>query len=76
MRIDTPESPTGMFHIHPRIDGATATTARYNEPGSVMRLSTCSRCRTVARPGRMPGMKPPWRWIVSAWRSGSNWIAV
>ena len=49
-----------------RICGSTTTAARNSAPGSVMRVSTRSRYCAVGRPGRMPGMKPPYFFRFSA----------
>ena len=43
-------------------------------PGSVIRLTALARYDSVCGPGRTPGMKPPWRRIWSAWRTGSKAI--
>ena len=52
--------------------GRTATMPRYSEPGSVIRDSTNCRYSAVGRPGRMPGMKPPYFFMSSARSTGSK----
>ena len=54
------------------MSGRTAIAARNTAPGSVMRVSTRSMYSAVLRPGRMPGMKPPYFRMFSARSFGFN----
>ena len=55
--------------------GRTAMMPRYNEPGSVIRERTNCRYSAVGRPGRMPGMNPPYFFMSSATSTGLKVIA-
>ena len=46
--------------------GATAMKARKSAETRVIRERTRSRYSAVGRPGRMPGMKPPYFFMLSA----------
>src|SRR5205085_917383 len=68
-RVCTPvRSPTSV--------GITATMPRNSAPAIVMRVTTRPRNSAVGRPGRMPGMKPPYRLMLSATSFGTNVNAV
>ena len=55
-------------------DGTNATSDRKMAPNSVMRLEILRRYCAVGLPGRMPGMKPPFCWMLLEMSSGLNWI--
>ena len=59
-----------------RIVGSAATAARKSAPGSVSRARMRSRNSAVGRPGRTPGMNPPYFFRLSAWSTGLNVTAV
>ena len=49
---------------------------RKSAPAIVMRVTTRDRNSAVGRPGRIPGMKPPYRLMLSATSFGTNVNAV
>ena len=59
-----------------RIVGSAATAARNSAPGNVRRARMRSRNSAVGRPGRTPGMKPPYFLRLSAWSTGLKVTAV
>src|SRR5215467_14048336 len=71
--------PNGKFWVAPTSASATigirAMRPRYSEPGAVSRVSTKLRYSAVGRPGRMPGMNPPYFFMLSATSVGLNVIA-
>ena len=56
--------------------GYPATIPRKSAPAIVMRVTTLPRNSAVGRPGRIPGMKPPYRLMLSATSFGTNVNAV
>ena len=69
-------SPCSDGSSTPRTTGNTATVPRNSEPARVIRLTTRPRYSCVGRPGRMPGMNPPFLRSCSAVSSGLNVNAV
>ena len=57
--LATPSAPSAT-------SGNSAITPRYTEPGAVSLLSTYWRYSAVGRPGLMPGMNPPYFFMLSA----------
>ena len=59
-----------------RKSGSTEMRARKMAPGRVMRVSTRSMYSAVFLPGRTPGMKPPYFFMLSARSIGLKTMAV
>ena len=75
--MSTAVPPNGKFWLLPPVIekkkfGMTETSARYSAPTSVRRVSTKLRYSAVGRPGRMPGMNPPYFFMSSARSTGSK----
>src|ERR1700712_4770287 len=76
--MSTEVPPNGKFWLLPlpvsdrNRFGRIAMKPRYSEPGNVIRLSTYCRYSAVGRPGRMPGMNPPYFFMSSARSTGLN----
>ena len=59
-----------------RKSGSTEISARKTAPGSVMRVRVLSMYSAVFFPGRTPGMKPPYFFMLSARSMGLKTMAV
>ena len=66
----------GILSQPDMILGNTATKAKNSAPGSVMRVMIKSKYSAVCFPGLIPGMNPPYFFILSAMSTGLNVIAV
>src|SRR5690606_4815373 len=71
-----PKYRLGMFVNSLKNTGSTEIAARNSAPARVRRISTRSRYSVVGRPGRIPGMYPPYLRRLSDTSAGLNWIAV
>src|SRR5947208_16167620 len=69
-----PNGNCGMLYTAKKIEGKRAMEARNSEPGSVMRTRMLFRYSAVGRPGRMPGMNPPYFRRLSAVSVGVDLI--